>query len=170
VSAAVPTNLLADALVIECRAGGLARWSNRPADPHQPSAFLDMARWKALIDAAAARPDVPVAALFFGEANLVTGYRLYYLLRYAKRAGLRDVTLVTDGRFWIEEATTWLIESGLDRIAIVDRDAAEFVESRVAELDAARARAGAATPVVVRVAPGTLGGARTIDWRGEEHN
>src|SRR5262249_27031113 len=71
------------ALVVDGRAGGLARAAGRPPEPTPGSGLLDMARWKEIVDAAAAEPGAPLAVLFFGEANLVTGYRLYYLLRCA---------------------------------------------------------------------------------------
>jgi hypothetical protein len=154
-------------LVVECRAGGLARAAGK-REVLTSSGELDMTAWKALVDAAAAYPDRPLVALFFGEANLIAGYRLYYMLRYASRAGLRDVTLVTDGRFWIEEASDWLVECGVSRIGLVEGDTAESVDARVMDLRAARERAGVSAPEIFRLRPGTLNGARVVDWRGRE--
>lgn len=155
-------------LVVECRAGGLARAGLHAAGGAEGHAQLPMERWKALIDEAAVRPEQPVVALFFGEANLIAGYRLYYMLRYASRAGLHDVTLVTDGRFWIDEASTWLLECGLTRIAIVNGSAAAGLDLRIAEMHAIAERTSTTAPEVVHLPPGVLRGARTIDWRGDE--
>lgn len=54
----------------------------------------------------------------FGGANQVTGYRLYYMLQHARRAGVEHVTLLTDGAFWIEEVSDWLIDSGVDAVIV----------------------------------------------------
>ncbi len=54
----------------------------------------------------------------FGGANQITGYRLYYMLQRARRAGVKQVTLVTDGGFWIEEAGDWLVDSGVDAVIV----------------------------------------------------
>jgi hypothetical protein len=155
-------------LIVECRGGSLARAGGRtPAAGDQGE--LQMSRWKELVgDVAAHDAATPVTAVFFGGANLITGYRLYYLLRYAKRAGLRDVTLLTDGRFWIDEATDWLMESEVDRVAVVMAAADESLEARIARLESARAAAGRSRPQVVRVSSGAVPVGRTINWRGEE--
>ena len=158
----------AQSLRVECRGGSLARADGRTPAPDDQG-DLEMARWKGLVDELAARDcTVPVTAVFFGGANLITGYRLYYLLRYAKRAGLSDVTLLTDGRFWIDEATAWLMESGVDRIAVVATGAADRIDVRIASLESAREAAGRLRPEVVRVSSGDVYGGRTINWRGEE--
>jgi hypothetical protein len=60
-----------------------------------------------------------VSLICFGGANQIAGYRLYYMLRYAKKAGVRQLTLVSDGGFWIDEATDWLIDSGVDRVLVL---------------------------------------------------
>lgn len=155
-------------IIVECRGGALARAKGgTPAPDDQGD--LEMALWKRLIDDATARDRAtPVTAVFFGGANLITGYRLYYLLRYAKRAGLSDVTLLTDGGFWIDEATAWLMESDVDRIAVVTAGAAAGIEDRIASLESAREAAGRLRPGVVRVSSGDVYGGRTINWRGEE--
>ncbi len=155
-------------LIVECRGGSLARADGRTPAPDDQG-DLEMARWKALVDDTAARDRAtPVTALFFGGANLITGYRLYYLLSYAKRADLSDVTLLTDGAFWIDEATGWLIESDVDRIAVVAAGAADGIDARITSLECARAAAGRSRPEVVRPVPGAIRAGRTINWRGEE--
>ena len=70
--------------------------------------------WKRLVaEAATTDPSAPLQLESFGAANQIIGYRIYYMLQFAKRAGL------TDGGFWIDEATDWLIESGVDEIVLV---------------------------------------------------
>ena len=78
---------------------------------------MEMAAWKDLVDGAV-RSAAPLELEFFGGANQITGYRIYYMLQFAKRAGLPHVTLRSDGVFWIDEATDWLVESGVDEIVL----------------------------------------------------
>lgn len=83
-----------------------------------PDSEAEMAAWKRLVAQAAASA-TPLRLHFSGGANQVTGYRLYYMLRFAKRAGVPHVALHSDGVFWIEEATDWLIESGVDEVVLL---------------------------------------------------
>lgn len=80
----------------------------------------EMRSWKALV-ADAAATDAPLMLEFFGGANTITAYRLFYMLVYAKDAGLNRVSLCTDGVFIDEEASVWLAESGVDEIVIRKR-------------------------------------------------
>ena len=75
----------------------------------------EMAEWKRLVRDAVER-DVELQLQYFGGANQITGYRLFYMLQYAKRAGVRHVAFLSDGVFWIDEATEWLLESKVDAI------------------------------------------------------
>lgn len=77
----------------------------------------EMRAWKRLA-AEAAAADAPLHLHFFGSANQIIGYRAYYMLQYAKKAGVRHLTLHTDGGLWIDEATDWLIDSGVDEIVL----------------------------------------------------
>lgn len=78
---------------------------------------MEMAAWKELV-AGAVQSAAPLELAFFGGANQITGYRIYYMLQFAKRAGVSHLTLRTDGVFWIDEATDWLVESGVDEIVL----------------------------------------------------
>ena len=61
--------------------------------------------WKRLVaEAATTDPSAPLQLESFGAANQIIGYRIYYMLQFAKRAGLAHVSLLTDGGFWIDEA------------------------------------------------------------------
>jgi hypothetical protein len=82
-----------------------------------PASEQEMAEWKRLV-AVAARSGQALHLHFFGGANQITGYRAYYMLQFAKAAGVAELTLHTDGGFWIDEATDWLSESGVDRIVL----------------------------------------------------
>jgi MoaA/NifB/PqqE/SkfB family radical SAM enzyme len=55
--------------------------------------------------------------VFFGEA-LILRYQLYWQILYAKRKGLTDVVLNSNGCLLDEEASRGLIESGLDAIYV----------------------------------------------------
>ena len=162
-------------VIVECRCGNLATaLDGRPRS--STGGQLDMAAWKGIVgDIVAHRSDIPVRLLFFGAANQIAGYRLYYMLRYAKKAGVRRVTLHTDGVFWIDEATDWLIDSDVDRIILsVDCNSRSTpLTGRVHDLEA-RVRAAGRGPAV-QVVESRLEGpsllrfasnVRGIDWRG----
>jgi hypothetical protein len=101
-----------------------------------------MALWKQIIDEISQdTSNTRVRVIYYGRANMITGYRLYYLLSYAKRSGLNQVILQTDGGFWLEESTPWLIESGVDQIVVAVDKVADDVAAipsfeRIAELEA----------------------------------
>lgn len=82
----------------------------------------EMRAWKALV-ADAAASGAPLMLEFFGGANSITAYRLFYMLVHAKEAGVSRVSLCTDGVFIDEEASGWLAESGVDEIVIRKRPA-----------------------------------------------
>jgi hypothetical protein len=95
-----------------------------------------MAEWKRAVAASVtATPRRALQLAFFGGANLITGYRIFYMLQHAKRAGVPRVSLLTDGWFWNDEASDWLIESGVDEIVLVAGDARRppMLAGRVAE-------------------------------------
>lgn len=107
---------------------------------------ISMPEYKRLVAVLAAeRPDTALELEFFGGANQITGYRLYYMLDHAKRAGVRRVTLLTDGAFWIDEASDWLIECRVDEVGL-DREPPPG-SSLATRIEAFVTRAGA--PAVV---------------------
>jgi len=82
----------------------------------------DMLGWKrAVAELVAADSGTTIRLVHRGGANQIIGYRLFYMLQFAKQAGLR-VQLVTDGLFWIEEADEWLIECEVDEIVLLAAD------------------------------------------------
>lgn len=108
--------------VVEARAGSLAVVTGRGASSERGQ--LEMAAWKQIaVDAVATDAAAPLRLVFCGGVNQITGYRLYYMLQFAKRAGVRRLVLCTDGVFWMDEATDWLIESGVDEIELILPDA-----------------------------------------------
>lgn len=139
--------------LVEARAGSLARVEGRPAAAD--SWQIGMAEWKRIVsEAVVANATAPLRLVYGGGANLITGYRLYYMLQFAKRAGVRVLALYTDGRFWIDEATDWLIESGVDHIVLClpGGEPADALARHVSELNR-RTAAGSGRPrVTVRVA------------------
>lgn len=104
-----------------------------------------MAAWKELV-AGAVHSAAPLELAFFGGANQITGYRIYYMLQFAKRAGVHHLTLRSDGVFWIDEATDWLVESGVD--AIVLEAPGGNLSQGLADQVAALSARGLAVPVV----------------------
>ncbi len=61
--------------------------------------------------------NVRVWMVFFGEA-LILKYQLYWEILYAKRKGLKDVVLNSNGNLLDEDACIGLIETGLDAIYV----------------------------------------------------
>ena len=115
-----------------------------------------MTEWKRIVaETVATDPDIPLRLVSFGGANQIAGYRLYYMLQYAKRAGLRHVVLLTDGLFWIDEATEWLIESGVDEIVLVMTGGGPGA-ALSARISALSSRAGAPSVLVRATGPGAL--------------
>ena len=82
---------------------------------------LSMTEFKRVVSEVGAQPDTALHLEHFGWANQITGYRLYYMLQYARRAGVGHLTLLTDGAFWIEEAGDWLIDAGVDDVIVTSR-------------------------------------------------
>lgn len=154
-------------LVVEARAGSLALATGRPATSERGQ--LDMAAWKRIVASVVGTdPQVPLRLVFCGGANLISGYRLFYMLQAAKRAGVRRLVLCTDGAFWIDEATDWLAESGVDEIDLVVPDGllSAILAARMRDVTA---RASVGTPVP-RVSARTASpdvvppSAHVIDW------
>jgi len=122
-------------------------------DVRRGNTLLEMAEWKRIVvDAVRQQPVLHVH--YSGGANQITGYRLYYLLQFAKQAGVRQLELHSDGAFWIEEATDWLWESGVDRIAIAVPGAAPDpgLAGRIARLRARVTAAGTGPAVAIEAA------------------
>jgi len=79
---------------------------------------MSMTLFRKIIDEIAeVDPSVRVWMVFFGEA-LILRYKLLWMILYAKRKGLTDVVLNTNGNLLDEEMVSGLIESGLDAIYI----------------------------------------------------
>lgn len=79
---------------------------------------MGMKLFRKIIDEIAERDkNVRVWMVFFGEALLLK-YQLYWEILYAKRKGLQDVALNSNGNLLNEDACIGLIESGLDAIYV----------------------------------------------------
>jgi radical SAM protein with 4Fe4S-binding SPASM domain len=77
---------------------------------------MPMPLYRRIIDEIAERaPHTEVWPTFYGEAFLLE-YRLFYMLQYAKRRGLTNLVLNTNGTRFTGEVAEWVIESGLDLV------------------------------------------------------
>ena len=77
---------------------------------------MAMSLYRRLIDEIAERaPDTEVWPTFYGEAFILE-YRLFYMLQYAKRRGLTNLVLNTNGTRFSGQVAEWVIESGLDLV------------------------------------------------------
>lgn len=106
----------------------------------------EMLEWKRLVSAAVAA-NQRLELHYFGGANQISGYRLYYMLHYAKHAGVRQVALHSDGLFWSDEASDWLVESAVDEIVL--ELAGGTVPPAIAQRVSNLAAAGSRPPAVV---------------------
>lgn len=80
----------------------------------RPKGHMAMALYRRIIDEIAeSAPGTEVWPTFYGEA-FVLEYRLFYMLQYAKRRGLTNLVLNTNGTRFGDEVAEWVIESGLD--------------------------------------------------------
>jgi radical SAM protein with 4Fe4S-binding SPASM domain len=127
----------------------------------RPKGHMAMALYRRLVDEIAeTAPHTEMWPTFYGEA-FVLGYRLFYMLEYAKRRGLTNVVLNTNGTRFDAEVTEWVIDSGLDVIMFsLDGFSAPVFESirvgasrdevfrNVNRLLEIKARRGSATPKV----------------------
>ena len=127
----------------------------------RPKGHMRMALYKKLVDEiAVVAPNTEVWPTFYGEA-FVLDYRLFYMLEYAKKRGLTNLVLNTNGTRFDAEVAEWIVDSGLDVIMFsLDGFSAPVFESirvganrdevfaNVERLLAIKARRGSATPKV----------------------
>ena len=84
----------------------------------RPQGKMSMSLYRKAIDEIAVKDkDARVWLVFFGEP-LILKYQMYWQILYAKRKGLTDVVLNSNGNLLNEDACLGLIESGLDAIYI----------------------------------------------------
>jgi hypothetical protein len=153
-------------VVVEYRRGNLAAARGNPPVASL-GGQLDMAVWKRIVgDVVKDGSDVSLRLVFFGAASQIAAYRLYYMLRYAKKAGVRRLALHTDGAFWNDEATEWLVDSGVDQITLPELSAE--LSARLRELDIRAAGTGRRPVVELRpLESGDSQPTMVIDWRGD---
>lgn len=86
------------------------------ASMDRPIGHMSMKLFKRIIDEIAdTAPATEVWPTFYGEA-FILDYRLFYMLQYAKRRGLTNLVLNTNGTRFGQDVAEWVIESGLDLI------------------------------------------------------
>lgn len=84
----------------------------------RPKGNMSMPLYKKIIDEiASVNKDTEVWMTFYGDA-LILGYKLYYMIEYAKKKGLTNVVLNSNAMLLNDDTAHWLIESGLDRFII----------------------------------------------------
>lgn len=99
----IETTAACNLACVHCGHGSMVR-----AKGHMP-----MALYRKIIDEIAdSEPNTEVWPTFYGEAFLLD-YRLFYMLRYAKRRGLTNLVLNTNGTRMTEEVAEWVLDSGL---------------------------------------------------------
>lgn len=96
----------------------------------RPRGFMDIMLYKRIIDEVAEEnPFARVWLDFYGEP-LLARYKLYYMIDYAKKKGLKNININTNGTLITEEMAEMLLDSGIDFISIdVDGFSKEVYES-----------------------------------------
>lgn len=80
--------------------------------------FMTMETYKKIIDEIAIEsPGTRIWLDFYGEA-LLAGYKLYYMIDYAKKSGVNNVCINTNGTLLKPEFSEMLLDSGVDYISI----------------------------------------------------
>lgn len=84
----------------------------------RPRGYMSMALYKKIIDEIAMEsPGSRVWLDFYGEAMLL-GWRLYYMIDYAKKKGCKNVCINTNGTLMRPEFSDMLLDSGIDYISL----------------------------------------------------
>ncbi|WFR56787.1 radical SAM protein [Anaerocolumna sp. AGMB13025] len=80
--------------------------------------FIDIKTYKKIIDEIAINNvNTRLWLDFYGEP-LLAGYKLFYMIDYAKKKGLTNINMNTNGTLLNEEKAEMLLESGIDFISI----------------------------------------------------
>lgn len=92
--------------------------------------YMDMNLYRKIIDEIAEKsPGTRVWLDFYGEPLLVR-YQLYFMIDYAKKRGIRNVNMNTNGTLLNEEMANMILDSGLDFLsADIDGFSKEVYES-----------------------------------------
>ncbi len=84
----------------------------------RPKGFMSGKVYKKIIDEIAVEnPNSRIWLDFYGEAMLV-GYKLYWMIDYAKKKGCTNVCINTNGTLMKEEFSDFLLDSGVDYISL----------------------------------------------------
>ena len=84
----------------------------------RPKGRMDIYLYKKLIDEIAAEnPYTRLWLDYYGEP-LLQGFRLFYMIDYAKKSGLKNVCMNTNGTLINREMAEMLLDSGIDFISI----------------------------------------------------
>lgn len=91
--------------------------------------FVDIKLYKKIVDEVAKEnPEANFWLAFYGEPLLLK-YKLYYMIQYAKKRGLKNTFVNTNGMLLTDEMSELLLEAGLDHIIIgIDGFSAEVFE------------------------------------------
>lgn len=83
----------------------------------RPKGFMPIATYKKIVDETAAEsPGTRIYFDFYGEA-LIAGWKLYFLIDYAKKKGLTNVCINTNGTLMNKEFADMLLDSDIDFIS-----------------------------------------------------
>ncbi|HEX8032028.1 MAG TPA: hypothetical protein VF491_26390 [Vicinamibacterales bacterium] len=73
----------------------------------------EMRAWKSVVDMAV-RTGASLSLRYNGAANAITSYRLYFMLQYAKEAGVGRLSCHLRTTHWSADAKEWLQDSPAD--------------------------------------------------------
>lgn len=100
------------------------------SDIQRKRGYMDMFLYKKIVDEIAEEsPATRIWLDFFGEPMLV-GFKLYYMIDYAKKKGIQTVAMNTNGTLLKPEMAEMLLDSGIDYLSVdCDGFSAEVYES-----------------------------------------
>lgn len=87
-------------------------------DMKRPKGRMAMSLYRKVIDEIATENPYSRLWLAWSGEPLIEGWRLYYMITYAKRKGLQSVNINTNGQLLNDEMADMLIDSGIDNVHI----------------------------------------------------
>lgn len=80
--------------------------------------FMDMSLYRKIVDEVAVEsPSTRLWLDFCGEP-LLAGYKLYFMISYARKKGLKNICINTNGTLLTKEYADMLLDSGIDNVSI----------------------------------------------------
>lgn len=87
-------------------------------DMKRPKGKMSISLYKKIIDEASMENPYTRLWLAWSGEPLIEGWRLYYMITYAKKKGIKSVNINTNGQLLTDDMAEMLIDSGIDNVHI----------------------------------------------------